>query len=67
MIRGKYMVEGATEENQLPWIGDSSIVECAGLGGILSAASPVVCSWRGESLSDGIKTTRDMEKICITK
>ena len=65
MIRGKYMVEGAREENQLPWIGDSSIVECAGLGGIISAASPEVASWRGDTLEDAIRTTRDMEKICI--
>ena len=65
MIRGKYMVEGAKEENQLPWIGDSSIVECAGLGGILSAASPEVASYRGDTLADAICTTRQMEKICI--
>lgn len=67
MIEGRYMTEGACRENQLPWIGDSSVVECAGLGGILSAASPVVCSYRNETLADGIRTTRDMEKICITK
>ena len=64
MIKGTYMTEGASPENQLPWIGDSSVVECAGLGGILSAASPKVCSWRGETLSDGVKTTEQMRKIC---
>lgn len=67
MIRGTYMTAGCREENQLPWIGDSSIVECAGLGGILSAASPVVCSWRGETLQDGIRITREMQKICIAE
>lgn len=64
MIEGTYMTEGAKRENQLPWIGDSSVVECAGLGGLLSAASPKVCSWRGESALDGVKTTEDMRKIC---
>lgn len=64
MIEGTYMTEGAKRENQLPWIGDSSVVECAGLGGLLSAASPVVCSWRGETLEDGIRTTENMRKIC---
>ena len=64
MIEGTYMTEGARRENQLPWIGDSSVVECAGLGGLLSAASPKVCSWRGESMQGGIKTTEDMRKIC---
>ncbi|MBQ8231413.1 MAG: DUF1116 domain-containing protein [Lachnospiraceae bacterium] len=67
MIEGTYMTPGSKREDQLPWIGDSSIVECAGLGGIVSAASPVVCSFRGDKLEDSIKTTRDMEKISITK
>ncbi len=67
MIEGCYMTEGAKRENQLPWIGDSSIVECAGLGGIISAASAEVCSWRGESFADGIDVTRRMEKICAGK
>ncbi len=67
MIRGRYMSEGAAEENQLPWIGDSSIVECVGLGGILSAASPVVCSWRNQSLQDGIELTNKMYEICISE
>ena len=64
MIEGTYMTDGARRENQLPWIGDSSIVECAGLGGIVSAASPRVCSFRGENLTDGIKTTERMRNIC---
>ena len=67
MIRGTYMVEGASPEKQLPWIGDSSVVECAGLGGLLSAASPKVCSWRGDSFKDGIRTTKQMNKICVAK
>lgn len=67
MIRGTYMVDGASIENQLPWIGDSSVVECAGLGGLLSAASPKVCSWRGDTYKDGIRTTKQMRKICTTE
>jgi len=67
MIKGRYMTEGAKRENQLPWIGDSSIVECVGLGGIISAASPEVCSWRGDTVEDGVKTTRMMETISVSK
>ena len=67
MIKGKYMTNGAKSENQLPWIGDSSIVECAGLGGIISAASAEVCSWRDENFEQSISVTREMEKICVTK
>ncbi len=33
MIEGPYLVEGAKHENQLPWMGDSSITECRGWGG----------------------------------
>ena len=33
MIVGPYLVEGAKKENQLPWIGDSSVTECRGWGG----------------------------------
>lgn len=67
MIKGTYMTPGATQENQLPWIGDSSIVECAGLGGIASAASPKVCSYRGENYEDGISTTERMRLICASE
>ncbi len=67
MIEGRYMTEGAKRENQLPWIGDSSIVECAGLGGIISAAGIEVCSWRGETAADAVAVTRRMEKICVGK
>lgn len=67
MIEGTYMTEGAKRENQLPWIGDSSVCECAGLGGIISAASPKVCSWRGESFEDGIRTTEKMRKISVSE
>lgn len=65
MIEGKYMTPGAKRENQLPWIGDSSITECAGLGGLLSAAAPETASWRGDKLADAVKTTSDMLKICV--
>ena len=36
-----------TEKDQLPWIGDSCVVECAGMGGLAAAASPIVCNLRG--------------------
>ena len=32
MIVGPYVTPGARKENQLPWIGDSSVVECRGWG-----------------------------------
>ncbi|MBR3223046.1 MAG: DUF1116 domain-containing protein [Kiritimatiellae bacterium] len=42
MIEGPYLVEGAKRENQLPWMGDSSITECRGWGGRIRAVNPAV-------------------------
>jgi len=67
MIKGKYTSDVYSEKDQLPWIGDSSVVECAGIGGIAAAASPIVCSLRGLKLMDSIAVTREMEQICISK
>ena len=44
MIEGPYLVEGARRENQLPWIGDSSITECRGWGGRIRPINPDVPS-----------------------
>ena len=67
MIVGKYNDPNASIEDQIPWCGDSSVVECAGLGGIAGGASPIVCNLRGLKLADAIEQTRRMERICITK
>ena len=40
MIVGPYLTPGACRENQLPWIGDSSITECRGWGGQIRAINP---------------------------
>ncbi len=40
MIVGPYLTPGAKKENQLPWIGDSSVVECRGWGGQIRAINP---------------------------
>lgn len=66
MMKGRYTSSKYTEKDQLPWIGDSCVVECAGMGGIAAAASPIVCSLRGLKLKDAIHITREMEEICIT-
>jgi len=66
MIVGKYNDPDASKEDQIPWCGDSSVVECAGMGGLAGAASPIVCNLRNMKLTDAIAQTREMEKICIT-
>ena len=40
MIEGPYLAPGAKRENQLPWLGDSSIVECRGWGGTIRPVNP---------------------------
>ena len=42
MIEGPYLVEGAKRENQLPWMGDSSITECRGWGGRIRPVNAAV-------------------------
>ena len=66
MMKGQYTSTRYTEKDQLPWIGDSCVVETAGMGGIAAAASPIVCNLRGMSMEDAIAQTREMERITIT-
>ena len=40
MIDGPFLTPGAKRENQLPWIGDSSITECRGWGGQIRPINP---------------------------
>lgn len=67
MMEGRYTSSKYTIADQIPWCGDSCVVECAGLGGLAAAASPIVCSLRGMKLADAIAQTREMEKICVKK
>lgn len=67
MMKGRYTSSKYTIKDQLPWIGDSCVVECAGMGGIAAAASPIVCSLRGMKAHEAVSLTREMQKICIAK
>ena len=66
MMTGRYTSTKYTEKDQLPWIGDSCVVEVAGMGGFAAAASPIVCNLRGMSLKEAIAQSREMENIAIT-
>ena len=67
MMDGRYTSTKFTRKDQLPWIGDSCVVETAGMGGFAAAASPIVCGLRGMSLNEAISQTREMEQISITR
>lgn len=67
MMKGRYTSPHFTENDQIPWIGDSCVVECAGMGGFAAAASPITCNLRGMTLAESIAQTREMERISIGK
>ena len=67
MMEGRYTSSKFTRADQLPWMGDSCVVECVGMGGFAAATSPIVCNLRGLKLKDAISITREMEHIAITK
>ena len=56
---------GFSDADAAPDIGDSALVECAGLGGAASAASPGVAAFLGGGLADAIERTRRMGDICV--
>lgn len=56
---------GFSDDDAAPDIGDSALVECAGLGAAASAASPGVAAFLGGGLADAIERTRRMGDICI--
>lgn len=67
LMKGRYTSSAYSIKDQLPWIGDSCVVECAGMGGIAAAASPIVCSLRGMKASDAVALTKEMSRICIAR
>ena len=55
MIVGPYLTPGAKKENQLPWIGDSSITECRGWGGQIRPINPAHgCDGTGPVINGGM-------------
>jgi hypothetical protein len=56
---------GFSDDDAAPDIGDSALVECAGLGAAASAASPGVAAFLGGGLADAIERTRRMGDICV--
>lgn len=66
-LKGSYTSSKYKEEDSLPWMGDSCITECAGVGGMAAAASPIVSLLRGQKLKDAINQSKDMMKICVGK
>ena len=66
-LDGRYTSSKYTKADALPWIGDSCVVEVAGMGGLAAAASPITSLLRGDKLKESIAQTTEMNKICVDK
>ena len=58
MIEGPYLTPGARRENQLPWIGDSSITECRGWGGMIRPINPAFPPFPNDGFIDAARVAR---------
>jgi hypothetical protein len=54
-------------EDANPDIGDSAITETAGIGGFAMAGAPAIVRFVGGSVSDALRTTREMYGITVTE
>jgi len=58
---------GFTEKDANPDIGDSTIMETAGIGGFAMAAAPAIVTFISGTPKDAINTTLDMYEITCTE
>jgi hypothetical protein len=63
-VRDALLREGFTEADAAPDIGDSAVIECAGLGGMAVAAAPAVAAFFGGGAADAVARTELMAEIC---
>lgn len=66
MPRGVYF-DGFTAEDGNPDIGDSTVTETLGWGGMAEAASPNVGRIVGLSVQDGLRVTQEMHEITLSE
>jgi len=58
---------GFTDQDANPDLGDSAIMETAGLGSFAVAAAPAVVSWMGGSVDETIQNTERMAQITYAR
>jgi hypothetical protein len=64
-LTGTYFSPKWGPEDAMPYLGDSSITEVAGMGGFAAAAAPAVLRLRGGSVKDAIQQSEEMKEICV--
>lgn len=65
MLEGSYVTTDIDISDVLPWIGDSCMLEAAGLGGSAAAAAPAVMRAQNLTMDDGIERSREIEQITL--
>src|SRR5204862_684876 len=55
---------GQGPDTSAPDIGDSAVLELAGLGGAAAAASPAVAAFLGGHMAAAVGATETMDRIC---
>ncbi|MDD5603272.1 MAG: DUF1116 domain-containing protein, partial [Eubacteriales bacterium] len=65
LLEGNLILAGSDAPEALQWIGDSCMLEAAGLGAFAAAASPAVLRAQGGSFTDGLKRSLEMEEITL--
>jgi len=63
-VKGLFF-SGFSQEDANPDLGDSTITEVGGIGGVAMAAAPAITRFVGGSPDDAIRFTREMAEICI--
>jgi hypothetical protein len=66
-VQDALLREGFAEADAALDIGDSAVIECAGLGGMVVGASPAVAAFFGGGAADAIARTRLMAEICAAR
>jgi hypothetical protein len=65
-VEGLYF-PGYTADDANPDIGDSTITETAGFGGLAMAAAPAITKFIGGTPADAVNTTLEMYEICFAE
>lgn len=65
MVEGLYFRAGWGPQDAAPDLGDSSITETVGLGGMIQATAPTVQQYVQGSLQQAFRNTAEMREICI--
>jgi hypothetical protein len=66
LVEGLYL-PGFTAADANPDIGDSTVTETAGFGGMAMAAAPAIARFVGGTPQDALASTLEMYEICFTE